>query len=136
MVLPNFAEQALKGEPITVFGTGLQSRCFCHVNDTVEAVVRLLANPQAIGNVFNVGSDREITMMDVGMMIRDSVGSESPIELVPYDQAYPEGGFEDMQRRVPDCGKLEQYTGFRPMISLEEIVSDVIADRRLHLASS
>ena len=135
MVLPNFAEQALKGEPITVFGTGRQSRCFCHVNDTVEAVVRLLGNPRAVGNVFNVGSDREITMTDVAMMIRESAGSDSPVQLVPYSEAYPEGGFEDMQRRVPDCDKLQRITGFRPEISLEQIIADVVADRRLHLAS-
>jgi len=134
MVLPNFAEQALAGAPITVFGNGSQSRCFCHVDDTVEAVLRLLGNPSAVGNVFNVGSDREISMNDVALMIRGAVGSESPIELVPYDEAYPEGGFEDMQRRVPDSGKLERFTGFRPMITLEQIVADVVADRRQHMA--
>lgn len=134
MVLPNFAEQALAGAPITVFGNGSQSRCFCHVDDTVEAVLRLLGNPSAVGNVFNVGSDREISMNDVALMIRGAAGSDSPIELVPYDEAYPEGGFEDMQRRVPDSGKLERFTGFRPMITLEQIVADVVADRRLHMA--
>ncbi len=135
MVLPNFAEQALAGAPITVFGTGRQSRCFCHVSDTVEAVVRLLDNPLAIGHVFNVGSDHEITMTDVAEMVRDMADSPSPIQLVPYEQAYPEGGFEDMQRRVPDSGKLERLTGFRPAITLEQIVADVIADRRAHVSS-
>jgi UDP-glucose 4-epimerase len=132
MVLPNFTEQALAGEPITVFGNGRQSRCFCHVSDTVEAVIRLLDTPRVEGQVFNVGSDREISMRDLAEMVRRAANSSSPIELVPYDEAYAEG-FEDMERRVPDCSKLEQWTGFRPKRSLEQIIADVIADRRMRL---
>lgn len=132
MVLPNFTEQALAGEPITVFGTGRQSRCFCHVSDTVEAIIRLLNTPGTDGQVFNVGSDREISMRDLAELVRRTAGSESPIELVPYEEAYAEG-FEDMERRVPDCGKIEKWTGFRPQRSLEQIIADVIADRRMRL---
>ncbi len=132
MVLPNFTEQALAGEPITVFGNGRQSRCFSHVSDTVEAVIRLLDTPRVAGQVFNIGSDREISMRDLADMVRRAANSSSPIELVPYDEAYAEG-FEDMERRVPDCSKLEQWTGFRPKRSLEQIIADVIADRRMRL---
>jgi UDP-glucose 4-epimerase len=132
MVLPNFTEQALAGEPITVFGTGRQSRCFCHVSDTVEAIVRLLDTPGTDGQVFNVGSDREISMRDLAELVRRTANSNSPIELVPYEEAYAEG-FEDMERRVPDCGKIEKWTGFRPKRSLEQIIADVIADRRMRL---
>jgi UDP-glucose 4-epimerase len=134
MVLPNFVEQALAGEPMTVFGSGKQSRCFCHVNDTVEAVVRLMDMDGTEGQVFNVGSDREISMHDLAELVRKAVESNSSIELIPYDEAYAEG-FEDMERRVPDAGKLEKWTGFRPRISLDEIVADVIADRRARLTA-
>jgi UDP-glucose 4-epimerase len=132
MVRPNFTDQARAGEPITVFGTGRQSRCFCHVSDTVEAITRLLDTPGTDGQVFNVGSDREINMRDLAELVRRTADSESPIELVPYEEAYAEG-FEDMERRVPDCGKIEKWTGFRPQRSLEQIIADVIADRRMRL---
>lgn len=132
MVLPNFTEQALAGEPITVFGTGRQSRCFCHVSDTVEALTSLLDTPGIDGQVFNVGSDREISMRELAELVRQTANSASPIELVPYEEAYAEG-FEDMERRVPDCGKIEKWTGFRPKRSLEQIIADVIADRRMRL---
>ncbi|HVD60953.1 MAG TPA: GDP-mannose 4,6-dehydratase [Gemmatimonadaceae bacterium] len=135
MVLPNFVDQALAGEPITVFGDGRQSRCFCHVDDTVEAVMRLLDSTNTGGEVFNVGSTREITMYDLAQLVRQTVGSDSRIELIPYDKAYAEG-FEDMERRVPDTTKLENATGFRPRITLEEIVTDVIADRRARHAAA
>ncbi len=129
MVLPTFAGQALLEEPITVYGTGEQSRCFAHVRDSVEAIVRLLEEPAAVGEVFNVGADREVTMNRLAEMVREAAGSSSPIVHVPYDEAYPEG-FEDIQRRVPDVGKLWRATGFRPAIPLEEIIEDVVAHRR------
>ena len=129
MVLPTFAGQALLEEPITVYGTGEQSRCFAHVRDSVEAIVRLLEEPAAVGEVFNVGSDREVTMNRLAEMVREAAGSSSPIVHVPYDEAYAEG-FEDMQRRVPDVGKLWRATGFRPEIPLEEIIEDVVAHQR------
>lgn len=135
MVLPTFAAQALAGEPITVYGSGRQSRCFGHVQDAVEALLRLMATPAAIGDVFNVGADEEVTIHRLAEMVRDVVGSRSEITLVPYAEAYAEG-FEDMQRRVPDLAKLERTIGFRPRTPLAQIIQDVVADQRAHLSSS
>ena len=132
MVLPNFAAQALTGEPITVYGDGTQSRCFGHVQDAVEALLRLLATPASVGGVFNVGSDEEVTILRLAEMVRDAAGSRSEIRLVPYAEAYAEG-FEDMQRRVPDLSKLERTVGFRPRTPLATIITDVVADQRARL---
>jgi UDP-glucose 4-epimerase len=132
MVLPNFAAQAIRDQPITVHGSGKQSRCFCHVQDTVEAVVRLLGTEQAIGQVVNIGTDHEVTILELAELVRKAAYSNSPIELVPYAEAYAEG-FEDMQRRVPDLTRLEKLTGFRPATSLATIIEDVIADQRERL---
>lgn len=132
MVLPNFAQQALRGEPITVFGTGQQSRCFGHVNDAVEALLRLVAAPAAWGQVFNVGTTSEVSMLDLARLVRDTAGSASEIRLVPYDEAYPPG-FEDMMRRVPDVSRLERVTGFKPETPLAQIVRDVVEDQRARL---
>ncbi len=129
MVLPNFVDQALASDPITVFGTGKQSRCFCHVTDTVEGILQLIDTPDTEGEVFNIGSDREITMTALAEMVKRSTNSDSPIELVPYDEAYAHG-FEDMERRVPDASKIERWTGFKPKKTLDEIIADVVADRR------
>jgi nucleoside-diphosphate-sugar epimerase len=132
MVLPNFVRQALAGEPITVFGDGKQSRCFCHVKDSVEAVLRLVATPAAIGEVVNVGNTHEISIENLAQLVKQRTASDSPIVYVPYDQAY-EPGFEDMPRRVPALSKLQRLTGFTPSIPLNEIVDSVIAyfrDRR------
>ncbi len=132
MVLPNFAAQALAGEPITVYGSGTQTRCFGHVRDAVEALVRLLGTPAAIGGVFNVGADEEVSMHRLAELVRDAADSHSDIRLVPYAEAYAEG-FEDMLRRVPDLTKLERTIGFRPRTSLKDIVADVVADQRERL---
>lgn len=129
MVLPNLARQALTGEPITVFGTGEQSRCFAHVQDVVEALARLIREPAAVDNVFNVGSDREITINELAEMVREEAKSDSPITHIPYEEAYAEG-FEDMKRRVPDLRKLERTIGYRPTTPLEKIVADVVAHCR------
>lgn len=134
MVLPSFAAQALAGEPITVYGTGRQSRVFGHVRDTVEAVLRLIETPEAVGQVFNIGGDREVSIHVLAEMVRQAAGSESEIVLVPYEEAYA-AGFEDLERRVPDVSKLERVTGFRPATSLEQIVADVVADQRARLAA-
>ncbi len=134
MVLPNFAAQALAGEPITVYGTGTQSRCFGHVKDAVESVIRLLETPATVGQVFNVGADEEVTIYRLAEMVRDAAGSSSEIVLVPYSEAYAEG-FEDMQRRVPDPRKLEKAIGFRPRTPLSQIIADVVADQRARLAA-
>jgi UDP-glucose 4-epimerase len=135
MVLPNFARQAVRGEPMTVFGTGTQSRCFAHVRDVVEAVKRLILTPSAYGKVFNVGSSGEITINELAALVRRSAGSESPIEHIPYEQAYAEG-FEDMMRRIPAVDKLEACIGFKPSTPLEQIVEDVVNEQRELLASS
>jgi UDP-glucose 4-epimerase len=126
MVLPNFVRQALDGSPITVYGTGHQSRCFCDVRDTVEAILRLLRNDSAVGEVVNIGTEEEISIERLAQMVKQRTHSPSPISYVPYDQAY-ELGFEDMQRRVPSLEKLEQLTSFRPATPLSEIIDRVVA---------
>jgi UDP-glucose 4-epimerase len=133
MVLPNFVRQAMAGDPITVYGTGKQSRCFCDVRDSVESLIRLLATDQSTGEVVNIGTDQEVTIERLAHLVKERTGSASPITFVPYDQAY-EPGFEDMPRRVPSLDKLERITGFRPAIPLVEIVDRVIAhcQRRKH----
>lgn len=134
MVLPSFAAQALAGEPITVFGSGSQARCFGHVDDAVEALLRLLATPAAVGGVFNVGSDEEVTIYRLAELVRAAAASASEIRLIPYAEAYAEG-FEDMQRRVPDLTKLERMIGFRPRTPLSTIIADVVADQSGRLAA-
>jgi UDP-glucose 4-epimerase len=134
MVLPSFAAQALAGESITVFGSGRQSRCFGHVDDAVESMLRLLATPAAVGEVFNVGSDEEVTIYRLAELVREAAESDSEIALVPYEEAYAEG-FEDMQRRVPDLSKLERTIGYRPRTRLSRIISDVVVDQRARFAA-
>ena len=129
MVLPNFVRQALAGEPITVYGSGQQSRCFCDVRDCVEAVLRLVDGGKAIGEVVNIGSTEEVSITALAHLVKQRANSKSPIVYVPYDQAY-EPGFEDMPRRVPALQKLEGITGFRPSIPLNDIVDSVIAYSR------
>ncbi|HEX6135370.1 MAG TPA: NAD-dependent epimerase/dehydratase family protein [Longimicrobiales bacterium] len=129
MVLPNFARAALAGEPIRVFGTGDQSRCFAHVADVTESVYRLLRTPAAYGGVFNIGNDEEVSINQLAERVRDAAGSTSPIVHVPYEEAYA-GGFEDMNRRVPDVSKLERTIGFRPHTPLSRIIADVLAYER------
>jgi UDP-glucose 4-epimerase len=126
MVLPNFVRQALDGKPITIFGTGQQSRCFCDVRDTIEALQRLLATDKAIGEVVNIGTDEEVTIDGLAQLVKQRTNSESSITHIPYDQAY-EPGFEDMLRRVPSLEKLQKLTGFRPATPLSEIVDRVVA---------
>jgi UDP-glucose 4-epimerase len=127
MVVPNLVRQAVANEPITVYGDGSQSRCFCHVSDVVEALLRLLDHPDAWGDVFNVGASDEVTIMALAERVRALTGATSPIRTIPYDQAYG-SGFEDMRRRVPDTSKLRALTGWAPTGSLDDIVSDVIAE--------
>jgi UDP-glucose 4-epimerase len=126
MVLPNFVRQALDGSPITVYGTGKQSRCFCDVRDAVEALLRLAATDKAVGEVVNVGTEQEVTIKELALLVKGRTSSSSAIEHIPYDQAY-EPGFEDMFRRVPCLDKLVQLTGFRPTTKLPEIVDRVAA---------
>ena len=126
MVLPNFVKRALKNEPIEVFGNGKQSRCFCDVRDTVEALLRVIPLEQAIGEVINIGNTEEITIEDLAKTVRQRTDSNSPIDYVPYEKAY-EPGFEDMMRRVPSIDKLYALTGFRPQTTLAEIIDRVAA---------
>jgi len=125
MVIPNFVRQALAGEPITVFGDGTQSRSFTHVADVVHALLKLVREPKAIGQVINIGNTGEISMLKLAERVRELSGSKSPIKLVPYDEAY-ESGFEDMPRRVPDLSKLTALIGYRPRFTLDDILSQVI----------
>jgi len=126
MVLPNFVKRALKNEPIEVFGNGKQSRCFCDVRDTVEALLRIVPLERAIGEVINIGNTEEITIEDLAKTVRQRTDSNSPIQYVPYEKAY-EPGFEDMMRRVPSIDKLHALTGFRPQTALMEIIDRVAA---------
>jgi UDP-glucose 4-epimerase len=127
MVIPRLARQAVNGEPLTVYGDGGQSRCFCHVLDVVDAVTSLLDHPDAVGNVYNIGSSYEITILELAERIIERSGSRSEVRLVPYSEAYAEG-FEDMRRRVPDTTKLRDLTGWEPQRTLEDILDDAIAD--------
>lgn len=126
MVLPNFVQRALATEPIEVYGDGKQSRCFCDVRDTVEALLRLMALDRAIGEVVNIGNTEEITIEDLAKTVKARTGSASTIRHIPYEKAY-EPGFEDMMRRVPCIDKLHALTGFRPQTSLAEIIDRVAA---------
>src|SRR6267143_1729344 len=126
MVLPNFVKSALDNTPISIYGTGKQSRCFCDVRDTVEALIRLMDTNRSIGEVINVGNTEEITIEGLAQRVKERTGSSAPIEYVPYDQAY-EPGFEDMMRRVPCVDKLHALTGFRPRTPLNEIIDRVSA---------
>jgi UDP-glucose 4-epimerase len=127
MVIPNFVKQALLGHPLTVFGDGTQTRCFTYVGDVVGALLELAVHPGAVGQVFNIGNDRdEISMLSLAERVVARTRSQSAIELVPYDKAYEEG-FEDMPRRVPDLGKIRALTGYEPKVGLDEILDRVIA---------
>lgn len=126
MVLPNFVQRALKNEAIEVYGDGKQSRCFCDVRDTVEALLRLISLQQAVGEVINIGNTEEISIEDLAKVVKQRTNSSSAIHYVPYDKAY-EIGFEDMMRRVPCIDKLHSLTGFRPQTSLAEIIDRVSA---------
>ena len=126
MVLPNFVKAALDNRPISVYGNGKQSRCFCDVRDTVEALIRLMDTPRAIGEVVNVGNTEEISIEALAHLVKQRTASNSLIEFIPYDQAY-EPGFEDMMRRVPSIDKLHAITGFRPQTPLSEIIDRVTA---------
>ena len=126
MVLPNFVKRALASEPIEVYGDGMQSRCFCDVRDTVEALLRLMPLGRAIGEVINIGNTEEVTIENLAKMVKQQANSSSPIHYIPYDKAY-EPGFEDMMRRVPCIDKLHSLTGFRPETSLTDIIDRVSA---------
>jgi UDP-glucose 4-epimerase len=125
MVLPTFVRQALAGQPITVFGDGTQSRSFTYVADVVDALVKLAQEPRAVGEVFNIGNTEEVTISELAERVKRITGSSSPVQLVPYDEAY-EAGFEDMPRRVPDISKVHKLVGYEPQLALDEIVCRVV----------
>ncbi|OHB83879.1 MAG: nucleoside-diphosphate sugar epimerase [Planctomycetes bacterium RBG_16_64_12] len=133
MVVPRFVRQALLGEPITVYGDGEQTRCFCHVRDAVWALVRLFATRESRGEVFNVGSGEEISIHALAATIRSMTGSRSEIRRVPYAQAFGSSAFEDMVRRVPDLAKVRRLIGYQPKHSLEDTLRDVIRSVRREL---
>lgn len=132
MVVPRFVRQALAGEDVTVYGDGGQRRCFCHVLDTVEALVGLLDHPNAVGGVFNVGAANEVTINGLAELVIEMSGSSSRIVRIPYDEAYEEG-FEDMQRRVPDTTRIYDLIGWEAKRSLEDVIRDVLAHERASL---
>ena len=125
MVLPTFVRQALGGQPITVFGDGRQSRSFTYVGDVVDALIALASEPRAVGEVFNIGNTGEVTIRELAERVKSLTGSDSPIQYVPYDQAY-ETGFEDMPRRVPDISKIKALIGFQPKLELDDMIQSVI----------
>jgi UDP-glucose 4-epimerase len=129
MVIPNFVRQALAGEPITVFGDGKQSRSFTHVADVVRALLKLVAEPAAIGQVINIGHTQEISMASLAERVRELTDSTSTIKFIPYDEAYA-SGFEDMPRRVPDLSKINRMIGYKPVNTLDDILVQVIDDFR------
>jgi len=130
MVLPRFVDAALRGEPLTVFGDGRQTRCFCHVDDVIEAMLRLRNTPAAVGEVVNIGGTEEISMLDLAGRVVSLLNSESEIRVIPYSEAYP-SGFEDMPRRKPAIEKLRRITGFTPAISLDAIIQSVAQTLRI-----
>ncbi|HUY87043.1 MAG TPA: NAD-dependent epimerase/dehydratase family protein [Acidimicrobiales bacterium] len=132
MVLPRLARQAISGEPLSVYGDGLQSRCFCHVFDTVRGILALMDEPGAIGGTFNIGSTSEISIIDAARQIIAKASSQSSIQLVTYAQAYG-AGFEDIPRRVPDISRINALTGWKPTKSLDEILDAVISDVKAEL---
>jgi UDP-glucose 4-epimerase len=126
MVIPNFVRQALAGEPITVFGDGTQSRSFTHVADVVDALLKLIIEPKAIGQVINIGNTQEVTINQLAERVRALANSKSTIKRIPYDEAY-ESGFEDMPRRVPALAKIEGLIGYKTRYVLDDILTQVIA---------
>ena len=126
MVVPRFVTAALKNEPLYVYGSGDQIRCFCHVSDAVRALLLLIDSDKSVGEVFNVGNNQQISIMDLAKKVIEITGSKSTIEKIAYEQAYPQG-FEDMQRRVPDISKIKQVLGWAPEINLDQIIKDIAA---------
>jgi UDP-glucose 4-epimerase len=133
MVVPRFVRAALRGEPVPVYGDGTQSRCFCHVRDSVRAVVALLDRPeQTAGQIYNVGSSQEVSINQLAQTVIARTDSRSPVQYIPYSEAYAPG-FEDMERRVPDIGKIQHAIGWSPRHDLNAILDDVIDYERTRL---
>lgn len=135
MVIPRMVTRALKNEPVLVYGDGTQVRCFTYVTDVVDALIKLMENPKADGEIFNVGGNEPVTIMELAQRIKKIAKSDSRIDVIPYDQAYEEG-FEDMKIRIPDLSKIKSFIGFEPHHSLDEILENVIAYYREELTLS
>jgi UDP-glucose 4-epimerase len=134
MVVPTFIRQALAGEPLTVFGDGHQRRCFCHVKDVVRALADLMSTDEHRGEVFNVGSDEEVEIVELAERVKEVTGSSSEVVTIPYEEAYG-AGFEDMQRRIPDTSKVEAAIGWRRERGLQDILMDILAEEREAVAA-
>jgi len=126
MVVPRFVNAAVKNAPLSVYGSGNQIRCFCHVTDAVKALLLVMDSDKAVGQVFNIGNNSQISIMELAKKVIKITGSKSSIEKIAYENAYPEG-FEDMQRRVPDISKIKQVLGWEPEINLDQIIKDIAA---------
>lgn len=129
MVIPTFVQQALQGKPLTVYGDGSQTRCFCHVHDVTQAIYKVSNEEKAIGQVYNIGTDEEVSVLELARRVISITGSSSGIELVPYSEAYEEG-FEDMLKRRPDLNKIKSLIGYQPQRNLEQIILDVVEYER------
>jgi UDP-glucose 4-epimerase len=126
MVVPRFVSAALNNEPLSVYGSGDQIRCFCHVSDAVKALLLVMDSNKVVGQVFNIGNNSQISIMELAKKVIEITGSKSSIEKIAYEKAYPEG-FEDMQRRVPDISKIKQVLGWEPVLNLDQIIRDIAA---------
>ena len=126
MVLPRFVNSALKGEKLSVYGSGEQIRCFCHINDAVKGLLLVMDSDKAVGEVFNIGNNQQISIMELAKKVIEITASKSTIEKIAYENAYPQG-FEDMQRRVPDISKIKQVLGWSPKLNLDQIIKDIAA---------
>jgi len=126
MVLPRFVNSALKSEKLSVYGSGEQIRCFCHINDAVKGLLLVMDSDKAVGEVFNVGNNQQISIMELAKKVIEITSSKSTIEKIAYEKAYPQG-FEDMQRRVPDISKMKQVLGWSPKLNLDQIIKDIAA---------
>ncbi|MGN9843400.1 NAD-dependent epimerase/dehydratase family protein [Nonomuraea sp. H19] len=135
MVIPRLVRQAISGAPLTIFGDGSQTRCFAHVTDVVDALLMLLDLEAAVGETFNIGSEEEVSILELAKLIIRHTGSTSGLELIPYHEAYVQG-FEDMTRRVPDTTKLHELTGWVPRHTLDEILTEVVREARGDLVAS
>ena len=124
MVVPRFVSAALKNEPLSVYGSGDQIRCFCHVTDAVRGLLLVMDSDKAVGEVFNVGNNQQISIIELAKKVIEITGSKSVIEKIAYEKTYPQG-FEDMQRRVPDISKIKQVLGWSPEINLDQIIKDI-----------
>ncbi len=129
MVIPRLVEQALAGQPLTIYGDGSQTRCFCHVSDVISAVLAVLEHPDAVGEIFNIGSDEEVTILELSQRILEHTASSSEIQLIPFDKAF-QSAFEDIPRRVPDTSKVRALTGWHPTLTLDDILQETIAQTR------